>query len=71
MKCPDCNDSKQVPLGFYAGFKQGIGQNSQLEQCRTCLPEKKQFLQNLQDEMARCYPILIRYGRTRTSKTSS
>jgi len=34
--CQDCKGTKHVPLGFYAGFHQGIGANPQLEPCRNC-----------------------------------
>ncbi len=36
MNCDDCKGSGQVPLGFYAGFPQGIGANPQTEPCRKC-----------------------------------
>jgi len=34
--CQECKGTKHVPLGFYAGFPNGIGANPQLEPCRTC-----------------------------------
>ena len=34
--CQDCKGTKNVPLGFYAGFTHGIGANPQLEPCRRC-----------------------------------
>ncbi len=34
--CEDCKGTGKVPLGFYAGFRNGIGANPQQEPCRRC-----------------------------------
>ena len=34
--CQDCKGTKHVPLGYYAGFTDGIGANPQMEPCRRC-----------------------------------
>ena len=34
--CQDCKGTRWVPLGFYAGFRDGIGANPQFEPCRKC-----------------------------------